>query len=519
MVKMKELLQKAKAKYVKACADYEKATLDQRAADPVATKPKDMEKLRTRVANDKVLADQAHDGYKQQVSEHRAFQSKFEEQFRHILEQFGESEMKRREQVKEVLQQFLNTQDHYARSMTETVIPLRAAQEALDSGADLQAQLEAKKTGLHPEPLVEYEPYVTDSQVDVPADPVENGARANPPAGLERTRSKSMKPSASIDTSSSGGGGKKDAAAASAGGGKKDEAPAASTKKDAKDAKDVKKNGKKDSKDDASSAAAAAPSADEHGNNNNNTEEKAKKDKKHERSTSASTEETHDSAVGEGKKGSRKKHHGEGNGDASATTTTTTTTTNEDTTKNTTATAPGAGDEEKASGGADGGSGSPASSKKAKAPRTTKKKHDLKGGDTPASPRSPTAATSGAGDKRPPVAKALFDYEATDQTEIDFVEGDLIIVTLYDGEVPDCPGWMKGKCKGKEGLFPANHAELLPEAKLCKATFDFEVSEPEELALKEGEILIIEATHEDWYEGRNEKGEAGIFPSTYVALL
>lgn len=451
MVKMKETLTKAKAKYVKACADYEKATLELRAADPVGTKPKDMEKLRTKVANDKVAADQAHDAYKQQVAEHRIFQGKYEEQFRHILEQFGESEMKRREQIKEVLKQFMETQDHYARSMTETMIPLRTAIEALDSGADLQAQLEVKKTGQHAEPLVEYEPYVTDSQVDVPADPVGSGARANPP-DLQRTRSKSMKPN-TIELKA----GAKDA-------GKKEE-------KDKKDKKEKKH------KDEAAPPALVAP--EDAASTSSTVEEKpkAKNEKKHHRSPSAS-EETHEEKSTENGAGATPVVAAATDAAAAAAV------------ESNAETSPKAanGDEEK----------SEKADKKSKTPRTKRK--DVK-------------------DKRAPIAKALFDYEATDETEINFSEGDLIIITLYDGEVPDCPGWMKGKCKGKEGLFPANHAEPYPEAKLCKATFDFEVSEPEELGLKEGELLIIEATHEDWYEGRNEKGETGIFPSTYVALL
>lgn len=426
MSKSKDALGKAKAKYVKACADYEKSTLDQRAADPAVAKPKELDKLKTRVQADKSSADQAHDAYKQQIAEHRNFQQKYEEQFRNILQQFGELEMKRREELKKVMVQFLDTQDHYARSMTEDVIPLRTAIDAVNPVADLQVLLEAKKTNLHPETLVEYEPYVTEHSVDVPADPVENGGRANAP-DLVRSRSKSMKPNESMKP------------------------------KDAKDTKEIKDKGKKDKKNKGDDAPPSPKTPGDENASSAPSEPASPKGKPVDRS-----EESEDK-------------HAEGAGAATAAT----------------------------AAAATAGSSTPVS------PRRK---------DTVGSEKKPKTPRKKDGDKSP-VARAMFDYEATDETEITFSEGDLIIITLYDGEVPDCPGWMSGRCKGSEGLFPANHVELDANLKLCKSTFDFDANEDEELAFKEGETLIIEATHESWFEGRNEKGQMGLFPSTYVTVL
>ena len=436
MSKSKDALSKAKAKYVKACADYEKSTLDQRAADPVNTKPKELEKLRTRVQTDKSAADQAHDAYKQQIAEHRTFQQKYEEQFRNILQQFGELEMKRREEIKKVMVQFLDTQDHFARSSVEDVIPLRAAIEAVNPVADLQVLLEAKRTNLHPDALAEYEPYVTEHSVDVPADPVENGARANAP-DLVRSRSKSMKPNESMKP-----------------------------KESSKDIKESKKDKgkKKDGKEDASSPRLAGATSTDGENASSAPSNEPLTPKAKPLDRSEDTSEVVDSKV-------INVGLAEGAGAASV--------------------------------AAAAGSSIPAS------PR---RKDTLGSDKKPKSPRKKD-------DKNPPVARAMFDYEATDDTEITFSEGDLIVVTLYDGEVPDCPGWMSGRCKGQEGLFPANHVELDAALKLCKATFDFDANEDEELAFKEGETLIIEATHESWFEGRNEKGRTGLFPSTYVSIL
>jgi hypothetical protein len=482
MAKMRDLLSKAKAKYVKACTDFEKATLDHRAADPVGTKPKEMEKLRTKVQSDKVSADQAHDAYKQQIAEHRTFQAKYEEQFRSILQQFGEAEMKRRDQIKELFVLLLDTQDHYARAMTETVIPLRSAIEALDSGADLQALLEAKKTGLHPEPLVEYEPYVSDNQVEVPADAVENGTRANAP-DLQRTRSKSMKPM---------------------GDGSKKISSSSSINKEEKKDKDKKKD--KSSKAEAADPgspppALVAPPSDPTSPAVAHQESSSAPNatKKLDRSESSSSAAP---ATAAGSEAVATKDASPSEVPSVATTTTTTASKNDTT-----------------------GAEEPTSPKSVTSDDTPRSKKDKSGGGGDTTESAPKSADKKVKsprkkkDKRPPVARASFEYDATDDTEISFKEGELIIVQLYDGEVPDCPGWMKGKCKGKEGLFPANHVDLQPDFKLCKATYDFDVTEAEELGLKEGDILIIEATHEDWFEGQNEKGESGIFPATYVVLL
>lgn len=439
MAKSKDALAKAKAKYVKACVDYEKSTLEQRGADPVGTKPKELEKLRARVTADKTSADQAHDAYKQQIAEHRTFQQKYEEQFRGILQQFGELEMKRREEMKKVMVQFLDTQDHYARSLTEDMIPLRTAIEAVHGENDLQTLLEAKKTSQHPEPLVEYEPYVTEHSVDVPADPVENGARANAPADLVRSRSKSMKPNESMKPKDP-----KD----------KDKKPKDKKSKDQKAAEEAPPPlvAPVETADASSAPGSSQPSS-----------AKAKPTDRSETSDDESDKKTPEKPS-----------------DA----------------------APAAA-----------GAGAAAAAANSSPPASPRRK------DTASSkPKTPRKKDESAG-KQTPVARALFDYEAVDETEITFVEGDLVIVTLYDGEVPDCPGWMKGRCKGQEGLFPANHVELDAELKLCKGTFDFDATEDEELAFKEGDILIIEATHENWFEGRNEKGQMGLFPSTFVALL
>ncbi|XP_062989826.1 hematopoietic lineage cell-specific protein isoform X3 [Elgaria multicarinata webbii] len=54
-------------------------------------------------------------------------------------------------------------------------------------------------------------------------------------------------------------------------------------------------------------------------------------------------------------------------------------------------------------------------------------------------------------------AMALYDYQGDGEDEISFLPGD----TITDIEQVD-EGWWRGRCHGKDGLFPANYVELLP---------------------------------------------------------
>ncbi|KAA0188626.1 hypothetical protein HAZT_HAZT002272 [Hyalella azteca] len=53
---------------------------------------------------------------------------------------------------------------------------------------------------------------------------------------------------------------------------------------------------------------------------------------------------------------------------------------------------------------------------------------------------------------------------------------------------------------------------------ICK--YDFDGSDPEDLAFKKGEILTIISKDEDqWWTARNSKGDVGSIPVPYVTLV
>eukprot|EP01095_Lingulamoeba_sp_RSL-Kostka_P015140 TRINITY_DN686_c0_g1_i1.p2 TRINITY_DN686_c0_g1~~TRINITY_DN686_c0_g1_i1.p2 ORF type:complete len:233 (+),score=114.69 TRINITY_DN686_c0_g1_i1:1389-2087(+) len=116
-------------------------------------------------------------------------------------------------------------------------------------------------------------------------------------------------------------------------------------------------------------------------------------------------------------------------------------------------------------------------------------------------------------------ARAEYDYQAQDSTEISFDVGDIIIVTSMDES-----GWWQGECNGKSGLFPGNYCVLMGEEEVsssertCTVEFDFEAENEDELTISEGEIITIISETEGWFNGCNSRGETGLFPANYVSV-
>ena len=54
--------------------------------------------------------------------------------------------------------------------------------------------------------------------------------------------------------------------------------------------------------------------------------------------------------------------------------------------------------------------------------------------------------------------KALFDYDASEDNELSFKEGNVITIIGDDIE-----GWSVGELNGKKGMFPSNYVEKLKQ--------------------------------------------------------
>jgi len=119
---------------------------------------------------------------------------------------------------------------------------------------------------------------------------------------------------------------------------------------------------------------------------------------------------------------------------------------------------------------------------------------------------------------------ALYTYDATEENEISFMEGETVFLVEKDDS-----GWWRGRNnKGQEGLFPSNFVEIVGEEgnsgsveinKDFKALYNYEAEDDTELTIKEGEILRVISETDGWYFGANGQGKEGNFPSNFVELL
>ncbi|EWC44915.1 hypothetical protein DRE_00974 [Drechslerella stenobrocha 248] len=148
-------------------------------------------------------------------------------------------------------------------------------------------------------------------------------------------------------------------------------------------------------------------------------------------------------------------------------------------------------------------------------------------------------------------ATILYDYEKSEDNEIDLVEGQIVgMIELVDDD------WWQGTNEaGETGLFPSNYVEPIddeeeeeeeapaarlppapparePEPELepepyheaaatgqtAVAVYDYEASEENELSFPEGATITgIEFPDQDWWFG-SYQGAQGLFPANYVEL-
>jgi len=122
-------------------------------------------------------------------------------------------------------------------------------------------------------------------------------------------------------------------------------------------------------------------------------------------------------------------------------------------------------------------------------------------------------------------ASALFDFNGTDENDLRFRKGDVIIVRAQHES-----GWWVGEMYGRCGVFPACYVEICrdrnnlprrwppPLLRSCTAKLNFFGTEETDLSICEGEVLVISGEVGGWFVGENNRGQIGIFPKDYVSL-
>ncbi|KAK3577079.1 hypothetical protein CHS0354_037106 [Potamilus streckersoni] len=145
-----------------------------------------------------------------------------------------------------------------------------------------------------------------------------------------------------------------------------------------------------------------------------------------------------------------------------------------------------------------------------------------------------------------PHGVASYEYTASQPDELSFQVGDIILLTKQIDS-----NWMLGKNGNQEGLFPSNFIEirvpfgqqqkvpvesdsdseeeyfdataekpdLIGQGPRCRARFDYEGGEDEDLIFEEGDVIkLLEKIDEEWFKGEVH-GKVGMFPASFVEII
>ncbi|CAH6792567.1 Itsn1 [Phodopus roborovskii] len=128
---------------------------------------------------------------------------------------------------------------------------------------------------------------------------------------------------------------------------------------------------------------------------------------------------------------------------------------------------------------------------------------------------------------------AMYTYESSEQGDLTFQQGDLILVTKKDGD------WWTGTVGDKSGVFPSNYVRLKDsegsgaagktgslgkKPEIAQVIASYTATGPEQLTLAPGQLILIRKKNPGgWWEGelqaRGKKRQIGWFPANYVKLL
>ncbi|TIC04805.1 hypothetical protein E3Q08_02611 [Wallemia mellicola] len=116
------------------------------------------------------------------------------------------------------------------------------------------------------------------------------------------------------------------------------------------------------------------------------------------------------------------------------------------------------------------------------------------------------------------LARALYDYKASAEDELNLNEDDVLFV-LSD----DDPEWWNCKSKSNlEGLVPSNYIEIIQPTHKVKASYDYQAQSDDELTISENDLLDIYESDADWFLAalqHNRNAGLGYIPANYTVDL
>uniref|UniRef100_G3UMC3 Intersectin-1 n=1 Tax=Loxodonta africana TaxID=9785 RepID=G3UMC3_LOXAF len=128
---------------------------------------------------------------------------------------------------------------------------------------------------------------------------------------------------------------------------------------------------------------------------------------------------------------------------------------------------------------------------------------------------------------------AMYTYESSEQGDLTFQQGDVLLVTKKDGD------WWTGTVGDRSGVFPSNYVRLKDsegsgtagktgslgkKPEIAQVIASYTATGPEQLTLAPGQLILIRKKNPGgWWEGelqaRGKKRQIGWFPANYVKLL
>ncbi|XP_054653972.1 intersectin-1 isoform X5 [Dunckerocampus dactyliophorus] len=130
---------------------------------------------------------------------------------------------------------------------------------------------------------------------------------------------------------------------------------------------------------------------------------------------------------------------------------------------------------------------------------------------------------------------AMYTYESSEQGDLSFQQGDVVMVTRKEGD------WWTGMVGGKTGVFPSNYVKprdsnseslgsagktgsLGKKPEIAQVIAPYSATGAEQLTLAPGQLILIRKKNPGgWWEGelqaRGKKRQIGWFPANYVKLL
>eukprot|EP00158_Paraphelidium_tribonemae_P009823 Partr_v1_DN28975_c0_g1_i1_m25994 putative Cytoskeleton assembly control protein len=126
------------------------------------------------------------------------------------------------------------------------------------------------------------------------------------------------------------------------------------------------------------------------------------------------------------------------------------------------------------------------------------------------------------------VAKCLYDYSALEESELSFKESDILLVNWNEHSGEEAGDWLNsrifhstdqaGSEIGAEGIAPLNYLEILHGVEMS-CLFEYEAQNDTELAVAEGETLLVFCDCDGWSVAAKgeSRQEIGFVPTNYLS--